>query len=53
MADREEDAQDPAGTVQLDPGTVDNLVQLSFLIQEILGHGAARHALSITQLRRN
>jgi DNA-binding MarR family transcriptional regulator len=51
MADREEDAQDPAGTVQLDPGTVDNLVQLSFLIQEILGHAAARHALSITQLR--
>jgi DNA-binding MarR family transcriptional regulator len=51
MADREEGIQDPDGAAQLDPRTVDSLVQLSFLIQEILGQAASRHALSITQLR--
>jgi DNA-binding MarR family transcriptional regulator len=50
MADLEEGIQGRAGTAQ-DLGAVDSLVQLSFLIQEILGQAASRHALSVTQLR--
>jgi DNA-binding MarR family transcriptional regulator len=34
-----------------DLGIVDGLVQLSFLMQEILGQAAARHDLSVAQLR--
>jgi DNA-binding MarR family transcriptional regulator len=37
------------GTVDL--GIVDSLVQLSFLIQEILGRAAARNDMSVAQLR--
>jgi DNA-binding MarR family transcriptional regulator len=50
MADLEEDIQGRADAAQ-DLGAVDSLVQLSFLIQEILGQAASRHALSVTQLR--
>jgi DNA-binding MarR family transcriptional regulator len=50
MADLEEGIQGRAGAAQ-DLGAVDSLVQLSFLIQEILGQAASRHALSVTQLR--
>jgi DNA-binding MarR family transcriptional regulator len=51
MADRGESAQGHAVPAQQDLGIVDSLVQLSFLIQEILGQAASRNALSMTQLR--
>jgi DNA-binding MarR family transcriptional regulator len=35
----------------VDLGIVDSLVQLSFLIQEILGRAAGRNDMSVTQLR--
>jgi DNA-binding MarR family transcriptional regulator len=50
MADLGEGIQGRARAAQ-DLGAVDSLVQLSFLIQEILAQAASRHALSITQLR--
>ena len=51
MADRAGRSPDPAGTGVPDPALVDSLVQLSFLIQEILGQAAIRHDLSVAQLR--
>jgi DNA-binding MarR family transcriptional regulator len=56
MADVGSSAGDPAGSRSADPGTVDlgivdSLVQLSFLIQEILGRAAARNDMSVAQLR--
>jgi DNA-binding MarR family transcriptional regulator len=66
MTDREGDAQDRAGTGAPDLGLpdlglpdlglpdlglVDSLVQLSFLIQEILSQAAVQHDLSVAQLR--
>jgi DNA-binding MarR family transcriptional regulator len=50
MADLEDGVQDRAEAAR-DLGAVDSLVQLSFLIHEILGQVASRHALSVTQLR--
>src|ERR1700733_13035211 len=40
-----------AGTKTEDLGIVDSLVQLSFLVQGVLGSVAARYDLSITQTR--
>jgi DNA-binding MarR family transcriptional regulator len=51
MADHEDDRRDPAGTAPAGLGLVDGLVQLSFLIQEILSQAAVRHDLSVAQLR--
>jgi DNA-binding MarR family transcriptional regulator len=51
MADIGSSGRDQAGPGLQDLGIVDSLVQLSFLIQEILGQAAARHDLSVTQLR--
>jgi DNA-binding MarR family transcriptional regulator len=51
MADHEDDRRDPAGTASPGLGLVDGLVQLSFLIQEILSQAAVRHDLSVAQLR--
>jgi MarR family transcriptional regulator, lower aerobic nicotinate degradation pathway regulator len=51
MTDSGSGGRDGAGPVPQDLGIVDSLVQLSFLIQEILGRAAARHDLSVTQLR--
>jgi DNA-binding MarR family transcriptional regulator len=51
MADREGDRRDPAGAGAPEPELVDGLVQLSFLIQEILSQAAVRHDLSVAQLR--
>jgi DNA-binding MarR family transcriptional regulator len=47
MAD--DDGGGPAGPDDL--GIVDSLVQLSFLIQEVLGQAAARHDIPVAQLR--
>jgi len=51
MADREGDRRDRAGAGAPEPGLVDGLVQLSFLVQEILSQAAVRHDLSVAQLR--
>jgi DNA-binding MarR family transcriptional regulator len=51
MADHEDDRRDPAGAGPAALGLVDGLVQLSFLIQEILSQAAVRHDLSLAQLR--
>jgi DNA-binding MarR family transcriptional regulator len=56
MTDAGSSTGDPAGSGTVDAGTVDlgivdSLVQLSFLIQEILGRAAARNDMSVAQLR--
>ena len=40
-----------AGVTEQDLGIVDGLVQLSFLVQGVVGQVAAEHGLSIVQLR--
>ncbi|WP_028938209.1 MarR family winged helix-turn-helix transcriptional regulator [Pseudonocardia spinosispora] len=51
MATRSTLADQQSNDAVVDLGVVDGLVQLSFLIQSLLGRVAARHGLSIIQLR--
>jgi DNA-binding MarR family transcriptional regulator len=51
MADIGSSGRDRAAEGSVDLGITDSLVQLSFLIQEILGRAAARNDMSVTQLR--
>lgn len=51
MADDGSGGRDEAGPGSGDLGIPDSLVQLSFLIQEILGRAAAQQDMSVTQLR--
>lgn len=51
MADIGSSGRGRAAAAPVDLGITDSMVQLSFLIQEILGRAAARNDMSVTALR--